>query len=510
MFYPRERREKSASHYWERGIIKTMGTKWAEQRNLTMLADFYELTMSNGYMQNGMTNKIAVFDMFFRNIPDKAGFAIFAGLEQVIEYLQNLKFTKEDIEYLQNKNLFCEEFLAYLRDFEFCCDVWSMEEGTPIFPNEPVVTVRGPVVQAQLLETMILLTINFQSLIATKSNRIVRAAQGKKVLEFGSRRAQSNDAAILGARAAYIGGCHGTACTIADRIYSIPASGTMAHSWVQLFDSEYEAFKRYAEVYPDSCVLLVDTYNVLKSGIPNAIRVFDEVLRPLGYRPKGIRIDSGDIAYLSKKARKMLDAAGYSDVGITASNALDEYLIRDLFLQGACVDSFGVGENLITSKSDPVFGGVYKLVAVQNDDGSYTPKIKVSESIEKVTTPHFKELYRLFSNDTGVAVADYITIRGEKLSVENGLTIFDPVETWKKKYLQNISAKPMLKQIFDKGKLVYQVPRLEEMRSYCLEQVELLWDEVKRFEYPHRYYVDLSFSLWDIKNAMLASFISRY
>ncbi len=487
-----------------------MSANWAQVRNLTMLTDFYELTMSNGYLQNGMGDKVAVFDMFFRTIPDKAGFAIFAGLEQVIDYIQNLHFTEEDIEYLRGKHLFGEDFLAYLKNFKFTCDVWSMEEGAPIFPYEPVVTVRGPIIQAQLLETMLLLTINFQSLIATKSNRIVRAAQGKQVFEFGSRRAQSSDAAILGARASYIGGCHGTACTIADREYHIPASGTMAHSWVQLFDSEFEAFKRYAEVYPGSCTLLVDTYNVLKSGIPNAIRTFDEVLKPMGYRPKGVRIDSGDIAYLSKKARRMLDAAGYQDVAIIASNALDEYIIRDLFLQGACIDSFGVGENLITSKSDPVFGGVYKLVAIENEDGTYQPKIKVSESIEKVTTPHFKELYRFFSTETGMAVADYIAIRGEKLRVENGITIFDPVEVWKKKYLSNIVAKPMLKQIFDKGKLVYESKALADIRAYCLEQIDLLWDEVKRFEYPHRYYVDLSFSLWDIKNTLLARYMSKY
>lgn len=487
-----------------------MSTNWAQERNLTMLTDFYELTMSNGYLESGMQDRIAVFDMFFRTIPDKAGFAIFAGLEQVIDYLNNLKFTEDDIDYLRKKNLFSEQFLDYLKNFKFVCDVWSMEEGTPIFPNEPVVTVRGPVIQAQFLETMILLTINFQSLIATKANRIVRAAQGKQVLEFGSRRAQSSDAAILGARAAYIGGCHGTACTIADREYQIPASGTMAHSWIQMFDSEYEAFKRYAEVYPESCTLLVDTYNVIKSGIPNAIKTFNEVLKPMGYRPKGVRIDSGDIAYLSKKTRRMLDDAGYQDVAIIASNSLDEYLIRDLFLQGACIDGFGVGENLITSKSDPVFGGVYKLVAVEKEDGTYQPKIKISESIEKVTTPHFKELYRLYSNETGMAVADYLAIRGEELRVENGLTIFDPVEVWKKKYLTNITAKPMLKQIFSNGELVYHSPSLINIRAYCLDQVDLLWDEVKRFEYPHRYYVDLSFRLWDVKNTLLSSYMSQY
>ncbi len=360
---------------------------WNEQRNLTLLTDFYELTMANGYLKKGIGDRIAVFDMFFRKIPDEGGFAIFAGLEQLIDYLKNLKFTKQDIEYLRSKNTFCEEFLSYLENFRFSCDVWSVEEGTPIFPGEPVIVVKGPIIQAQIIETMILLTINHQSLIATKASRIVRAAQGRAVMEFGSRRAQSYDAAILGARATYIGGCTSTACAIADREYGIPAVGTMAHSWVQMFDSEYEAFKKYAEIYPDNCVLLVDTYNVLKSGVPNAIKVFDEVLKPLGIRPKGIRIDSGDIAYLSKKARKMLDAAGYEDCTICASNSLDEYIIRDLLVQGAKIDSFGVGENMITSKSSPVFGGVYKLVAVENEHGELVPKIKLSESIVKITTP---------------------------------------------------------------------------------------------------------------------------
>ena len=362
-------------------------------RTLSMLMDFYEMTMANGYFVNGKKDITAVFDMFFRSIPDGGGFAIFAGLEQVIDYIQNLHFSPEDIEYLRSRNLFSEEFLAYLRDFTFTCDVWALREGTPIFPNEPIVVVKGPIIQAQLLETMVLLTINHQSLIATKGNRMARAAQGRPVMEFGSRRAQSYDAAMLGARAAYIGGCDSTACTIADQYYGVPAVGTMAHSWIQTFDSEYEAFRCYAETYPHNCVLLVDTYSVLNSGVPNAIRVFDEVLKPRGIRPQGIRLDSGDIAYLSKKARAMLDAAGYPDVKIMASNSLDEYIIRDLLLQGAKVDSFGVGEKLITSKSDPIFGGVYKLTAVERE-GVLMPKIKISETVEKITVPGFKMLYR--------------------------------------------------------------------------------------------------------------------
>ena len=473
-------------------------------RNLTMLTDFYELTMSNGYLMHGIGDRVAVFDMFFRKIPNEGGFAIFAGLEQLIDYLKNLKFTQQDIDYLRSKNSFSEEFLDYLLHFEFQCDIWSVKEGTPIFPNEPVVVVRGPIIQAQLVETMVLLTINHQSLVATKANRIVRAAAGRPVFEFGSRRAQSYDAAILGARAAYIGGCAATACAIADRDYQIPAVGTMAHSWVQLFDNEYDAFKKYCELYPDNCTLLIDTYNVLKSGVPNAIKVFNEVLLPMGYRPKGVRIDSGDIAYLSKKTRKLLDEAGFSDVKIVASNSLDENIIRDLLLQGAQIDLFGVGENLITSKSDPVFGGVYKLAAIQNEDGSYLPKIKVSESIEKITTPDFKTFYRFFNNENGQAVADYVTLYDEEVDTAKPITIFDPVATGKKKTLTNVTAKRMLESIFEKGKCVYESPSLHDIKKYCEEQVDLLWEEVKRFEHPHRYYVDLSEKLWNIKEKLLS------
>lgn len=471
-------------------------------RNLTMLTDFYELTMSNGYLENDLQDTIVVFDMFFRKIPDGGGFAIFAGLSQLIEYLSSLSFTQEDISYLREKGMFCEKFLDYLRDFSFQCDIWAMKEGTPIFPGEPVVVVRGPVIQAQLIETMVLLTLNYQSLVATKSNRVVRAAAGRSVFEFGSRRAQSYDAAVLGARAAYIGGCDATACVLAERDYQIPAVGTMAHSWVQMFESEYEAFVKYAELYPDNCTLLVDTYSVRKSGVPNAIKCFNEVVLPKGFRPKGVRIDSGDIAYLSKKTRKMLDEAGFPDVKIVASNSLDEYIIRDLLVQGAQVDLFGVGENLITSKSDPVFGGVYKLCAVYRD-GEYQPKIKLSETIEKITTPHFKKVYRFFSNETGLAVADLVTEYDEEIDTTKPITIFDPVATWKKKTLRDVTCVPLLVPVFEGGKCVYEPPALSDTRAYCLDAVEHLWEEVRRFEHPHRYYVDLSHKLWQTKNDLL-------
>lgn len=479
---------------------------WSNNRNLTMLVDFYELTMGNGYIKEGVQEKRAVFDMFFRKIPDQAGFAIFAGLEQLVGYLKNLHFSQEDIDYLRSKNLFSEEFLDYLKNFHFSCNVWAMKEGTPIFPNEPVVIVEGPVIQAQLIETMVLLSINFQSLVTTKASRICRAAQGRPVMEFGSRRAQSYDAAVLGARAAYIGGCSGTACAISDREYQIPALGTIAHSWVQMFPTEYDAFKAYAETYPDSCTLLVDTYNVLKSGVPNAIKVFDEVLAPMGYRPKGIRIDSGDIAYLSKKARKMLDAAGYPDCKIVASNSLDEYLIRDLLLQGAKVDSFGVGENLITSKSDPVFGGVYKLVAVEDDNGVLQPRIKLSETAEKITTPNKKMVYRLYKKDDHEAVADYIAMYDETVPDEGPITLFDPVNTWKSKTFTDVDIRPMLVEVFRDGECVYELPGIEEIKAYRQEQIDHLWEEVKRFENPHRYYVDLSETLWNSKHELLKSF----
>lgn len=475
-----------------------------DSTNLTMLTDFYELTMANGYFQNGLGDKTAVFDMFFRKVPDNGGFAIMAGVEQLISYLNNLKFKDEDIDFLREKG-FGEEFLEYLKNFKFCCDVWAIPEGTPIFPNEPIVTVKGPVIQAQLVETMILLTINHQSLIATKANRIVRAAKGRPVMEFGSRRAQGYDGAIYGARAAYIGGCVGTSCTISEREFNIPALGTMAHSWVQMFDSELEAFKAYAKIYPDNCTLLVDTYNVLKSGVPNAIRTFNEVVVPMGYRPKGIRIDSGDITYLSRVARKMLDEAGFPDCRIVASNALDEYIIHDILVQGAEVDQFGVGERLITSRSEPVFGGVYKLAAIVEGD-RIIPKIKLSENVGKITNPGFKQVWRLYDRGSGKALADVLTHHDEVIDDTAPYEIFDPDFTWKRKTLVNFRARKLLTPIFVKGECVYESPTLDAIRDYCMEQVDTLWDEVKRFENPHKYYVDLSKPLWDTKDRLLSEY----
>lgn len=476
--------------------------------NLTMLTDFYELTMANGYFQNGLHNKTAYFDIFFRKNPDNGSFAIMAGVEQVIEYLDQLKFYDEDIRYLQSRNLFSEEFLQYLREFKFSCDVWVVPEGTPIFPYEPIVTVRGPIMEAQFVETMLLLTINHQSLIATKANRIVRAAQGRPVMEFGSRRAQGYDGAVYGARASYIGGCIGTACTIADRNFSIPALGTMAHSWIQVFPSELDAFRAYARTYPHDCTFLVDTYNVLKSGVPNAIRVFNEELVPQGIRPKGIRIDSGDITYLSKQARKMLDKAGFPDCQIVASNSLDEYIIRDLLIQGAKVDSFGVGERLITSKSTPVLGAVYKLAAIE-EDGKIVPKIKLSENVEKINNPGFKQVWRLFDRESGKAIADVITLAEEELDTMQPYLLFDPEHTWKRKKVTNFYARKLLVQAYDKGRCVYESPDLKKIQDYCKEQVDTLWDEVLRFENPHKYYVDLSEPLWQLKEDLLAKYLIK-
>lgn len=473
--------------------------------NLTMLVDFYELTMAHGYFENDMKDQIAHFDMFFRRVPDEGGFAIMAGLEQLIEYLKHLEFTDEDIEYLRQKQLFSEGFLDYLKNFKFACDIYAIPEGTPIFPNEPILTVRGPIIQAQFIETMILLTINHQSLIATKSNRIVRAANGRPVLELGARRAQGADGAILGARAAYIGGCSGTACTISDRDFNVPAIGTMAHSWVQTFDTEYEAFKKYAELYPQNCTLLVDTYNTLKSGVPNAIRVFKEILIPKGYQPGAIRIDSGDAAYLSKKARKLLDEAGLHEAKIVISNSLDEYIIKDLLIQNAPIDSFGVGERLITSKTEPVFGGVYKIVALEKD-GQMIPKIKISNNIEKITNPGSKQVYRLYDRDTNKAIADVITLSHETIDDTKPYTIFDPEHTWRRKEITNFIARPLLTPIFLNGELVYETPTLEKVVTYSKEQIDMLWEEVLRFEKPHTYYVDLSQELWSLKTDLLEKY----
>ncbi len=471
-------------------------------RNLSLLMDFYEMTMAAGYFEDGHKDDIAVFDMFFRKVPDGGGFAIMAGLAQFIEAIENFHFSPEDIAYLRRAGGFSQQFLEYLANFTFHCNVWAVEEGTPIFPGEPILTVEGPCIEAQFIETLLLLTLNHQCLIATKANRVVRACEGRPVMEFGARRAQGYDAAVYGARAAYIAGCASTSNMLADALFGIPASGTMAHSWVQLFSSEYEAFRRYAQLYPNNCMLLVDTYSVLHSGVPNAIRVWEEVLDPLGIRPVGIRIDSGDIAYLSKRARAMLDAAGYPDAQICASNSLDEIIVRDLLSQGARVDLFGIGENLITSKSDPVFGGVYKLAAVKRD-GAYIPKIKLSETADKITTPHLKKLWRIYDDATGKAMADYITMFDEEVDCKGGITLFDPVETWKRRTFHNCTAKQLSIPIYQGGRLVYQSPALADIRAHCAAQVDTLWDEVRRFEYPHRYYVDLSQKLWDERQRLL-------
>lgn len=470
-------------------------------RNLTLLADFYELTMANGYYQNGIADKISYFDMFFRTVPDNGGFAVMAGVEQLISYLDGLKFTERDIKFLRSKNCFSEGFLDYLRNFKFECDVWAIPEGTPIFPHEPLVTVRGPAVQAQFIETMVLLSINHQSLIATKANRIVRAAEGRPVMEFGSRRAQGYDGAILGARAAFIGGCAGTACTVCERDDGIPALGTMAHSWIQMFPTELDAFRAYAKAYPEDTTLLVDTYSVLRSGVPNAITVFKE-MHAAGYEPKGIRIDSGDITYLSKHARKMLDAEGFKNVKIVASNSLDEYIIKDILRQGAKIDSFGVGERLITSRSEPVFGGVYKLSAVE-EDGKIIPKIKLSENTSKITNPDFKTLWRLYDNFSGMAVADVITCADEEIVSGEPYELFDPEFTYKRKTVVNFTAKKLQVQLYQKGRRVYESPSVAEIKDYCKAQLDTIWDEVKRFENPHGYYVDLSKKLWDKKQELL-------
>ena len=471
-----------------------------KHQNMAMLCDFYEFTMSNGYFKNGFYKRTVYFDVFFRSVPDNGGFAITAGLEQLIDYIKELHFEDADIDYLRSKGIFDEDFLAYLKNFRFTGDIFAVPEGTPVFPNEPILTVRAPAIEAQLIETFVLLTINHQSLIATKANRIVRAAQGRAVLEFGSRRAQGASGAVDGARAAYIGGCAGTACTLTDQLYGVPAGGTMAHAWVQMFDSELEAFRTYCELYPKNPTLLVDTYDTLRSGIPNAIEVF----REKNIRECAIRLDSGDISYLSKKARKMLDDAGLTDCKITVSNALDEKLIRDLMMQGAKIDTFGVGERLITSSSAPVFGGVYKLVAVEKLNGEIEPKIKVSENTAKITNPHFKKVYRYYDNESGKALADELCVWDETVDDTKPHTIFDPNATWKTKTLINFTAKELLVPVFKNGECVYDCPSIQEIQAYCAEQLDCLWDEVKRFENPHNYYVDLSEQLYQIKSILLS------
>ena len=477
--------------------------KTQEKLNMTMLCDFYELTMGNGYFEAGCKERITYFDVFFRKVPDGGGFAIAAGLEQLIDYIENLHFSPEDIAYLRGRNLFSEDFLKYLEDFHFTGDIFAIPEGTPVFPREPLITVRAPAIEAQLIETFTLLSINHQSLIATKANRIVRAARGRTVLEFGSRRAQGSDAAILGARAAYIGGCAGTACTISDELYGVPAGGTMAHAWVQMFDSEYEAFKTYCQIYPTNATLLVDTYDTLHSGIPNAIRAFNEVLKPMGITKCGIRLDSGDMAYLTRIGRKMLDEAGWTECKISVSNSLDEYLIQDLLMQGAQIDLFGVGERMITARSEPVFGSVYKLAAVEDAEGNIVPKIKISENVEKITVPHFKKLYRFYGKDNGKAIADYMTVHDEVVDDSKDMTIFDPNATWKRKTIYDFQARELMVPIFLNGKCVYESPSIKEIAAYCKQEKDTLWDETKRLFYPHQVYVDLSYKLYKVKQELL-------
>jgi len=429
------------------------------------------------------------------------GYVIFAGLEQIIQYINNLHFDEDDINYLRNLNKFSEEFLTYLKDFKFTGDIWSVPEGTVVFPNEPLITVRAPIIEAQLIETMLLTSINHQSLIATKASRIVLASHGRPVMEFGARRAHNVDSSIFGSRAAIIGGVAGTSCVYTAKEYSVPALGTMAHSFVQSFDSEYEAFKAYAEIYPSDTTLLIDTYDTLDSGIINAVKVFNEVIVPKGFRPKAVRLDSGDLAYLSKKVREILDEEGFPDCRIIASNSLDEYIITALLNEGAKIDSFGVGENLITAKSDPVFGGVYKLVAMQEEE-KISPKIKVSDNPSKIITPGYKKLYRFYDKKTNKALADLLALHDEVIP-ENEYLIFDAENPWKKKLLENYYVKELQTEIFKGGKQIYELPTLKEIAEYAAKELDTFWEEVKRIQNPHKYYVDLSEKLWELKNHML-------
>ena len=475
--------------------------------NLALLCDFYELTMGRGYFNTPLRDRIAYFDVFYRRVPDGGGYAIAAGLEQIIDYIRDLHFSDEDIEFLRQKKIFDEEFLRWLRRFRFHGDIWGVPEGSVIFPYEPILTVRAPVIEAQLIETYVLLVLNHESLVATKANRMVRAAEGRPISEFGSRRAHGESAAVLGARAAYIGGCAGTACTLSDRLYGVPAGGTMAHSWVQMFDNEYEAFTTYAKLYPENPCFLVDTYSVFGSGLPNAIRAIKDVLWPMGRKKCSIRIDSGDLAYITKKARRMLDDEGVTECKIVVSNALDEYLITELLHQEACIDAFGIGERLITAKSDPVFGCVYKLAACENERGEIIPKIKVSENAAKITNPGFKKVWRFYANESGKAEADLLTMHHEDIDQSEPLEIFDPEYTWKRKLLTDFTARELLVPIFSAGEEVYNRPPLEEIRDHCAREINTMWKEVLRFENPHNYYVDLSQELWDLKYKMIAKYI---
>lgn len=474
----------------------------SSERNLSMVMDFYEMTMSNGYFKNADRNTRVVFDVFYRKNPDGGGFSVFAGLEQIVDYINNLHFTKEDIDYLGSQGIFEEEFLDYLEGFHFSGDIYAFREGTIMYPNEPVITVVAPLIDAQLIETAILLQVNHQSLIATKTRRIVNAADGRMVSDFGARRAHNMDAAVYGARAACIGGVNSTATVLAGQMFDIPVSGTMAHSWVMFYKDEYTAFRKYAETYPDATVLLVDTYDVLKSGVPNAIRVAKEVLEPMGKRLKGIRLDSGDLAYLSKKARKLLDAAGCEDCMIVASNSLDEFTIRSLISQGAKIDSFGVGERLITSKSEPVFGAVYKIAAVE-ENGEFVPRIKVSENIEKITNPGKKQVYRIYDGE-GKAVADLLAGDKEEIDMSKPLRYVDPVKPWKIRYFENCTAKPLQIKIFEDGAYIGKKDTLKEIAAYVREQLAgEIWEEEQRVENPHTHYLDMTPAYYEMKMNML-------
>ena len=477
-----------------------------DRQNLTLLTDLYELTMMQGYFRNKDQNETVIFDAFYRNNPCGGGFAIMAGVEQLIQYIRELHFEKEDIDYLAGLGIFGKDFLDYLAGFRFTGDVYAIPEGTVVFPREPLVKVIAPIMQAQLVETAILNIINHQSLIATKASRVVYAAQGDGIMEFGLRRAQGPDAGLYGARAAVIGGCVGTSNVLAGQMFDVPIMGTHAHSWIMSFKDEYTAFKEYAKLYPDACTLLVDTYDTLKSGVPNAIRVFEE-FRDAGkpFKKYGIRLDSGDLAYLSKEARKMLDAAGFADASICASNDLDEYLLHDLKIQGAAIDSWGVGTNLITSKDNPSFGGVYKLAAIQNEAGEFVPKIKISENTEKITNPGNKTIFRIYDKTTGKVKADLICFADEIFDTDEDMLLFDPIETWKKTKLPggSYTMREILVPIFRNGECIYNSPSVKEIAEYCRQEKETLWDETKRLFYPHRVYVDLSPRLYEVKKALL-------
>ena len=475
------------------------------RQDLTLLTDLYELTMMQGYYKQKQ-NEVVIFDVFFRQNPCSNGYSVCAGLEQVIDYIKKLNFTYEDVDYLRSLGIFSEDFLHYLSGFHFSGDIYAITEGTVVFPKEPLLKVVAPIMEAQLVETAILNIINHQSLIATKTSRIVSAAKGDGIMEFGLRRAQGPDAGLYGARAAMIGGCVGTSNVLAGQTFDVPVMGTHAHSWIMSFSDEYTAFKHYAELYPDNCTLLVDTYDTLKSGVPNAIRVvqeFKDAGRP--FKKYGIRLDSGDLAYLSKQARKMLDAAGFTDAAICASNDLDEYLLHDLKVQGAAIDSWGIGTNLITSKDCPSFGGVYKLAAIQNEEGEFVPKIKVSENTEKITNPGNKTIYRIYDKKTGKIRADLICVADEVYDISQDLLLFDPIDTWKKTRLTggSYTMRELLVPVFRNGECVYQSPSVMEIAEYCRQEKETLWDETKRLFYPHRVYVDLSQKLFDVKNSLL-------